>query len=93
MGQDFARWIGEPLDLVEVVVVELLLEWREGHLDVRVVDEPTRLRIDLARYLDLDAEAVPVEASALVAGWNLGEAVSGLELKRLDQAHHHHTPR
>ena len=48
-GEVLARRVLEPLDLVEVVVVELVEQRLERGLDVAEVHDPAGRRVDVAR--------------------------------------------
>ena len=82
-GDDFAGGVFEAGDVVEVVVVELVYEGLEGFLDIAEVHKPAGLRIDGATEGEVDLVGVAVQASALVAGGDFGEAIGGFEGKRL----------
>ena len=77
--EDLARRVLEAGHLVQVVVVELVVERLPGVVEALKVDEPAGLLVDRAGDGELDAEAVPVKARALVPGRDLRQAVRRLE--------------
>ena len=77
----------EPLDLVQVVVVELGVERLEGGLDLGEVHEPAELLVHLAAHVQRDLEGVPVQAGALVVRRDHGQPVRGLERELLEDLH------
>src|SRR6185312_12960810 len=85
--QHLAGRILQPLDVVEVVMVELLVEWLERRLQVRKVHDPAQLRIRLAGHVDLDAEGMAMQARALVAGRDVGKTVGGFEGEGFEDVH------
>ena len=68
-----------------LAAVELLEDRRERLLDVREVHDPSELRIDGAGNVDFDAKRMAVQARALVAGRNGGQAMRRLESVLLGQ--------
>jgi len=60
-------------------MVELVVERLEGRLDVREIHDPARGFPDGARDVEAEAEAVAVEAAALVAVRDVRQAVGGFE--------------
>ena len=78
---DFAGWVFETRNLVEVAMVELLPDGFEEAGEFGVVDEPTKFGISVSADGDFDLETVAVEASAFMAERELGEQVSGFELE------------
>lgn len=66
-------------------MVELIEQGLENPLDIREVDQPARLRVDLAFAHKLDVETVPVETAALVARRDVREAMGRLKRETPDQ--------
>src|SRR5690349_20369513 len=54
--QDFARWIFEPVDLVEVVVIQLRADRLEGRFQVREVNHPPEQWVDRTGDVNLASE-------------------------------------
>src|SRR5579883_383963 len=64
--EDLARGVLEAGDVVEVAVVELVVERLPGVVEALEVHEPAALLVERAGDGELDAEAMAVEARALV---------------------------
>ena len=84
-GDVFAGGIFEAGDFVEEAVVELVFERFEEGLEFGEIHEPAGAGVDGAADGDFDAEGVAVEAGALVAWGDVGEAVGGLEVEFLGE--------
>ena len=86
-GEDFAGWVFEAGDVVEVVVVELIVERTEGSVEVGEVTDPAECFVEVAADVDFDAEGMAVQARALVAGGNVGQLVCGFEAELFKYFH------
>ena len=73
------RGIFQSRDIVEVRVVELLYNRSHRSADERMVVKPSGLGIHLALDRNLNGECVAVDASTLVARWDLGQTLRGFD--------------
>src|ERR1039457_1630605 len=78
----------ETLYLVEVAVVKSVVERGEGVLDVLEVHDPAAALPDFSCHVDLHAVGVPVQAGALMVGWDVRESVCCLERELFEDLHH-----
>ena len=89
--------IFQPLDFVEIAVVELFHQRFHRLADFGVIVNPARLGVALAFHRNLQLEAVAVHLLAFVTSRGLGQRLRGLEIEifgetelhgaRLDPAH------
>src|SRR3954447_24875603 len=77
--EQLARRVGQALDLVEHLVVELADQRRDQLVDLGEVHDPSALGVELALDPKVDPVAVAVHARALVAGGHPGKEVLRLE--------------
>ncbi len=85
----FNRWIFQPLDLVEVAVVQLVHQRLHGTADLGMIVNPADGRVHLPFNGNLDLKAVTVHFSALVFTRQLGERLGGFETEVFDDAGAH----
>lgn len=71
-------------------MVEALEEGAKRGADVGEVEDPARLRIDLASHAHANEEGVPVQATALVPLGHAGKAVGGFDAEFLEDFHAPH---
>ena len=77
----------QAVDLIQVVMVELIEQRREGGLDIGKVHDPAELRIRFPFDMNLDAKRVPVQPGALVSRGYVGEPVGRLDLENFMDVH------
>lgn len=77
--EDFAGGVGEAVDVVEAVVIELLEEGSEVAFEFGEVDDEAGARIEGALDDEANAEGVSVEAGAGMSFGEGGQEVGGLE--------------
>lgn len=65
--------------MVKAVVVQYVEKRLAGGLDFCVVKDPTKVRIDGTRHVDLHPKRMTVQAFALMALRHVGKPVCGLE--------------
>src|SRR5262245_3774585 len=70
-------------------MIELFVEGAPYGIEHVVVDEPAGLLVDRSAHGDLDFEAVPVQARALVARGHLRETVRRFEPQLFDETYVH----
>src|SRR3546814_3900259 len=87
----FAGRVLQPLDFVEVVVVELLVQRPERGLDVAEVHHPAAVGARLAGDMQLDHERMPVQPRALVARRHVRQPVRGFDGEGLEDVHGRHS--
>jgi hypothetical protein len=86
-SQHFAGRILQPLDIVEVMMVELVVERCESGFDIAEVHHPAKRGIRLALQMDFDAKRMTVKPRAFVPGRHVGQAVRGFDLENLKDVH------
>lgn len=86
-GNDFAGWVFQARDVIQIIVVELFVERFEDRLDLGEVTNPAGMGVNVAFDINRYTEGVPVQASAFMAFRDVGEVVSGLEHKLFEQFH------
>ena len=79
--------LGEALDVVEVVVVELVDGLVGDAFDLGEVDDPAHLGVEIALDVDDQAVGVAVEAGALVGGGEVVQAMGGVERELSEDLH------
>lgn len=87
--EDFGGRVFESRDFVEESVIELLAQRFAGGLELAVVEEVTAVGRGVAFDDDFGAEAVAVEAAALVSVGEGGQGVCGFEGELLDESDVH----
>lgn len=85
--QHFAGGVLQPIDVVEVVMIELVIDRREGRLHVGEVHDPAQRRIRLARYVDLDTEGMPVQSRAFMAQRHVRESMGRFDVEDFEDMH------
>ena len=85
----FACSVLEPINLIQVMMIELLTEGLERLGDFGIVDEPTCLRIDLATHGYFASERMPVQPKALMTFRHVWQAMSCLESKLFHKIYNH----
>jgi len=85
--QHLAGGILQALDIVEVMVIQLIEQRREGRFDVGEVHHPAQGRVGLSLHMDLDAERMTVQARALVARRHVRKAVGRFDMEFFEDMH------
>ena len=88
-GHQLDRGIFQSRDIVEVRVVELLHNRSHRSADEGMVIKPSGLGIHLALDRNLNGECVAVDASTLVARWDLGQTLRGFDNEIFGEANLH----
>lgn len=70
-----ARWIIETFNIVKVIVIKSIENRLERRLNIRKVDHPAEFVIDGPRYMQLNAKRMSMQATALMALWNMRQSV------------------
>src|SRR5579864_8392472 len=86
-GDDLARRVAQPLDLVEVVVVEHVEQRLHGVRQLGVVADPAGRFGDRPVHVHRDPVGVAVQPAALVVGRDVREPVGRLEAELLEDLH------
>jgi hypothetical protein len=86
-GDVLARWVLEPVDFVQVPMIELVVDRLECLSDVGEVRHPTLIWIDWATNMYLDTIRVAMQAGALVVCWHTGQTMRSLESELLEDLH------
>ena len=86
-GDDFAGGVFQTGDIVQIVMVELLVEWLEDRFDLRKIPNPAGVRVDLAFDIDGNAEGMAMQASTFMPLGHMGKAVGRFEHKLFEQFH------
>lgn len=86
-GQVLAGWVFEPLYVVQVAMVDRFFDGLERAFDVGEIHDPAEVRIEGASHVDFDAETMPVQAPALVSGWDVGQLVCRLDREYFENLH------
>ena len=76
---DLAGGIGEAVDVVEIMVVELPAQRRERFLEAGEIHHPVLGLFDFALDVDFDPERVAVKPGAFVIRRQIGQPMRRLE--------------
>ena len=87
LRKPLAGGIFQARNLVEVAMVKLLEDRREGLLDVGKVHDPPQVRIGFAAHMHFDPERVAVQARAFVRCRDMRKPVRRFDLKDLEDVH------
>src|SRR5712691_2212533 len=87
-GEVLAGGVFQVVDFVEVVVVELVVQWLERGFDVGEVEYHAGVGVDGAVDVDFDVVGVSVQSPALVPFGEVRQPVSGLEAELAEDVHH-----
>src|SRR5205085_3955752 len=87
LREPLAGRIVEPLDLVQIAMVELVEQWLEGGLHVCEVHHPPEPRVDRSGDVNLDLERMPMHARALVSVRHVRQPMRRLDLKNAEEFH------
>lgn len=68
-------------------MIEFCVKRSECRLDIGEVEYPTRQRVNLSGYVNLDSKRVPVKPGALVPLWNVRQTMCRLEDKLFEDIH------
>jgi hypothetical protein len=74
-----ARGILEARDLIQIMMIESIERRLKRCAHVCKVHDPTRMRVDVAREVQLHAKRVPMHARALVPGRHIWQTVRCLD--------------
>ena len=74
-------WIFKTRDVIEIVMIELIINWLEGLLDIRKIHDPTGVGINLTPYMDIDPKRVAMQSCAFMSGGNMRQAMGCFEAK------------
>src|SRR5690242_1960964 len=85
--EHFAGRVLQPLDLVEVLVIQLLEQRSECGLDVGEVHHPAHGRVRFAFDMNLHPERMPVQPCTLVPGRHVGQPMRRLDLEHFMDVH------
>ena len=85
LDEDFAGWVFQARDVVEVVVIQLFIERLEDGFDLGEVANPAGIGVNLALDIDGDPKRMAMQAPAFMAFRDVRQAVGGLEHKLFEQ--------
>src|SRR5215469_2289098 len=88
-SQVFARRISESFNLVEIVMVEAPVDWRKSLAYLRVIDEPSSLRVHQTPNRYFTDERMAVEPFAFMTLRNSGQAMGCFEPEFLYELDYH----
>ncbi len=79
----------EPINFIQVMMIELLAKGFVRFGDFGIVDEPTGLRIDLAAHGYFASEGMAVQPKALMTFRHIRQAMRCLKSKLFHQIYNH----
>lgn len=85
--QSFAGGVVEPVDVIEIVVVETVVKRLERRLDIGEIHHPAGVRIEFSADVQFDPERMSVQTRAFMAGRNIGKPMRGFEGEDLEDVH------
>ena len=83
----FAGRVFKSIDVIQAVVVELVEQGLECPSQIGKIHHPARFLAYRAADVYFDSKGVPVQAGALVPFGNVGQPVSGFDLKNAKNIH------
>ena len=83
----FAGRVSQPLDLIQIMMVDLFIERLKGPDDIRKVHDPTRLLLDRSRDVNLDPERMAMQPPAFVVFRDIRQKVRRFNGKNLEYFH------
>lgn len=86
-GNDFTGRVFQSRNFVQVVMIQLLIQWLEDRLYFSEVADPACVWIDLAFDIDGYAKGVAMQPSTFMPCGDMRESVSGFESKLFEQFH------
>ena len=86
-GQVFTGRILESVNIVQAVMIELLKQGLEGVPQISEIHHPTGMLANRTTDMNFDPERVPMHTGALVPFRNVGQTVSGFDLKNTENIH------
>ena len=86
-GNDFTGRVFQAGDVVQVVMIQLFIQWFENRLYFSEVADPACIWIDLAFDIDGYAKGVTMQPSTFMSFGYMWEPVSGFESKLFEQFH------
>ena len=87
LGDDFAGRVFQTRYFVQVVMIELLVQWLEDRFDLRKIANPAGVGVDLAFNVDGNAERMAMQPSTFMPFRHMGKTVGSLENKLFEQFH------
>ena len=86
-GEMFTGGIGETVDVVEVTVIQLVVNWLERGLDVGKIHNPAGRWIEWPRDVDLDPERVTMQSATFVTVRNIRKEMRGFKRELFKNFH------
>lgn len=83
----FAGGVIQPLDLIQVMMIELFIERLKDPGDIRKVHDPTRMLLDRSRDVNPDPERMAMQPPAFVVFRNIRQMVRRFNGKNLEYFH------
>ena len=83
----FAGRVIQPLDLIQIMMIELFVERLKDPGDIRKVHDPTRLLLDRSRDVNLDPERMAMQSPAFVVFRDIRQKVRRFNGKNLEYFH------
>ena len=87
LGDDFAGRIFQTRYFVQIVMIELFVEWFEDRFDLGEVANPAGVGVDFAFNIDGNAERMAMQAPTFMPFGHMGKAVGSFENKLFEQFH------
>lgn len=88
--QAFAGGIFQPVDIVEIVVIQAVVDRLKGGLDIAEIHDPAGLGAGFAADMQLHSKRMPVQARAFVPRRHIGKPVRGFKRKDFEDIHVRH---
>lgn len=87
--QVFTGRVLKPVNLVEVIMIQLQAQWFKGSGEIAVINKPAGLRIDFTAHSDFANERMTMQPRAFMAFRNVGQAVGRFKTKFFNQFNNH----
>ena len=82
-----SRRIFQSFNLVQIMMVQPQPQGLKGLLDLRKIEKPTGVRIDLPFTDKFNAKAMAVQPATLMPGWGIRQAMGRLEPEFTNESH------
>ena len=87
LGENFAGRILQSRNFIEIIMVQLLIEWLEDGFYLGEITNPAGIWIDFTLDIDRNAKRVAMQTPAFVTVRDVRESMGGLEDKLFEQFH------
>ena len=83
----FRCWVFQPLDIIQVSVIQLIQDWLENALDISEVHDPARIWINRSLYIEPGSERMSVQSKTFVIRREIWQPVRCFKTKFLEYLH------